>query len=208
MAKTLKLLKPLHPFLVTQYFGKDKTDPQYLEAYKKLGLLGHNGWDCVRPSPNLTEGANVRASHDGEVMYAGADACFGYGVVLKTLEPFDYNGAPTFFKSIYSHIDHKIPVKVGQKVEAGDIIATASHTGCNVKPHLHWGLKPIYQGESPWTWYNVEQGAGYLGAIDLEPYVSPMTAYEFSGQVSRIKEQIAYFKNKLVELLAKLTLLK
>ena len=189
MAKLI-LYKPIYPFVVTQYFGKEKTDPRYLATYQKMGLQGHNGWDCVRPYPYETESCAVRASHDGEVMYAGMDACFGYGVVLKTLEQFDYEEKQCYFKSIYWHVEPKIPVKVGQKVKTGDVIAFASHTGCNIKPHLHWGLKPIYQGESKWTWYTLVPDNGYMGAIDIEPYVSKMTAYEFINVSSELIPKI------------------
>jgi len=169
--KQLILYKPLHPFIISQGFGvKNK-------IYSDMGMLGHNGLDCVRGEVQ-TAGSYVRAAHDGLVTYSGIDASGGYGVVIKSLEQFDYNGQLTYFKTICWHLEKNIAVKVGQQVKVGDILGFADTTGIATGPHLHFGLKPIAQGENEWTWMNIIPNNGYFGAIDPLPYLSPWTAYE------------------------------
>src|SRR3990167_5183011 len=170
----LILYKPLHPnFHIFQGFGE--CSPDICEIYKNMGLKGHNGLDCNRLG-TYVEGAYVRASHDGEVTYAGIDSSGGYGVVLKTLEEFDYLGKLFYFKTIYWHLRKEIQVKVGQKVKVGDVLGYADNTGISKGSHLHFGLKPILLGENEWTWYNLEQDNGYFGAIDPASYLSNLSA--------------------------------
>lgn len=168
--KKLELFIPFQkPYFVTQYFGENK-----IPLYKELGLAGHNGWDIVCPL-----GKPIYASHDGQVVYAGQDKNEGIGVVVRTLEQFlDTNNNPQFFKTLYWHLLPNPPVSVGQKVKVGDLIGYGDTTGLTTGSHLHWGLKPIYQGENEWQWWNSEQQNGYFGAVDLAPYVQSMTAYE------------------------------
>ena len=168
--KRLELFIPLQkPYFITQYFGENK-----IPIYKELGMLGHNGWDIVLPL-----GKPIYAAHDGVVVYAGQDGNEGIGVVVRTTEQYlDINNNPQLFKTIYWHLLPNIPVKMGQKVNIGDLIGYGDTTGFATGPHLHWGLKPVFQGENEWTWVNVEQNNGYYGAIDPMPYIQQMTAYE------------------------------
>ena len=59
-------------------------------------------------------------------------------------------------KTIYWHLIKEIPVKVGQKVQAGDVVGYADNTGFSTGDHLHFGLKPQEKGENDWTWVNIE----------------------------------------------------
>src|SRR3990167_5538973 len=184
----LTLYKPLHPITGTQGFGQNLSP-----LYAKLGMLGHNGFDCIRGYIKgkyyEIEGANVRAAHAGKVTYAGVDSSGGYGVVVQTTEMFaDKKGVPQFWKTIYWHLQPKILVKVGQIVKIGDILASADNTGQSNGSHLHFGLKPIAQGENEWTWMNVEQNNGYFGAVDPLPYFGEMTAYEFITWYQKLYE--------------------
>jgi hypothetical protein len=46
-------------------------------------------------------------------------------------------------------------------------------------------LKPVYQGEQPWQWDNVEQENGYRGAVDPAPYfVGQFNSYKASDYVA------------------------
>ena len=205
--KRLELFKPLYPFQITQGFGQN-----LVPIYKEWGLLGHSGIDVVCGYLNgkyyETRGAEIRAAHDGEVTYSGMDSNEGYGVVIKTNEQFlDVNSQPQYWKLIYWHLNKNILVRVGQKVLVGDIIGYADSTGTILsttgpsgsgKPHLHFGLKPIAQGENEWTWDNVLQNNGYRGAVDSMPYMSTMSAYQLRGSLQLIAEQI----KKLAELIS------
>ena len=164
------------------------------QIYTDMGMAGHNGLDLPCPI-----GEPIYASHDGLISFANIDGKSGYGVVIRTEEMFlDTAGTPQYFKTIYWHLLPNIPVRVGQKVMIGDIIGYGDTTGMATGPHLHFGLKPIAQGENEWTWYNIEQNNGYFGAIDPEPYMSTMTAFQLRTSLQTLSELI----KKLSELLA------
>lgn len=158
---------PVKPLVVNQPFG---THP---EIYAQFGLMGHNGLDL-----ESVHGQPVYAAHDG-VCHPEIDANQGNGVVLRTLVPYDYQGLPTFFKTIYWHlIKADAVVKEGQHVQAGQLIGYADSTGFSTGDHLHFGLKPQQWDENNWIWYNTDQKNGYLGAIDPTPYWNGLYAQD------------------------------
>lgn len=184
----LQLWYPIKPFVVTQKFGRENTDPSLFPVYAKMCsgtycLEGHNGWDMVG-----SVGQACRVAHNGTVVYAGEDALGGLGVVVRTKDKFDWNGEEVFFKSIYWHLlPGSIVVKVGQQVSVGDKIALCDTTPPNIKPHLHFGIKAEKLGEDNWTWFNIEQKNGYLGAVDPEPYWSGLSAEDYVSISNQIK---------------------
>lgn len=193
MAK-FKTYYPIHNLVISQRFGPDGTAFQMLPSYQKLGLKAHNGWDFVAP-----RGYNIRAAHDGVVTFTGEDGAGGLGVVVRTNEAMDYEGGNAYMKSIYWHCNTgSFKVKPGDKVSVGDILAEVDSTGMSTGDHLHFGLKPIAQGENDWVWYNVEQNNGYLGAIDPAPYWAGQTAYQIKGIMAQLQE----IKKKLANLIA------
>ena len=155
-----KLYYPVKPLHVNQAFGVNG------EYYRKNGINidGHNGLDLM-----ASHGQPVYASHDG-LAYPGVDDKEGNGVVIRTTSQFDYKGNPAFFKTIYWHFLGAPVVKTGQKVSAGDLLGYADSSGLSTGDHLHFGLKPQLPGEPDEVWINIEQGNGYLGAIDPTPY--------------------------------------
>ena len=190
----LELFWPLKKTIITQGFGEN----QYAVYKAEWGLLGHNGIDMI-DTTHYGNGFDVFAAHDGIVTFAGADSNEGYGVVIRTEEPFDYKDQPTYFKTIYWHLyQDKIFVKIGDRVRIGDRIALGDSTGRNTGPHLHFGLKPIKQGEADWLWDNIEQKNGYNGAIDPAPYFSTMSAYQLRTSLQTMSENL----KKLAEVLA------
>lgn len=173
------------PHVLGQGFGLNG------EWYRKNGInvKGHTGIDM-----GAGHGEIVRAAHDGEVSYAGVDSMEGYGVVIRTLEPFEYEGQELYFKTIYWHLIKEIPVKVGQKVKVGDIIGYADSTGFSTGSHLHFGLKPQIAGENDWTWANAEQDNGYFGAIDPMPYFNGYFAEEKASIINKMKLLLTLLK--------------
>lgn len=144
----IKLDLPLRDVLITQKFGSN-----YLGFYKKMGLLGHNGTDW-----KAKVGCDLFACHDGIVTYAGTDKDGGKSVTI--CNTVDGVG----FKTIYYHLSN-IDVKKGDKIKAGKKIGETGNTGkYTTGPHLHLGLKRIYDGKT------INTDNGYKGAIDPSPY--------------------------------------
>ena len=160
----LILKSPLKYWEVNQYFGLNS-----VSFYAEDGLRGHNGIDYHAP-----DSTPIYASHDGRVTFTGYDGAGGLGVVIRTTEQFEYKDGQSYFKTLYWHLKKDtIKVTGGQTVKAGDLIAFADNTGRSTGSHLHFGLKPIYQGEQEWIWDNIENDNGYRGAIDPLPYFEP-----------------------------------
>ncbi len=174
----LRLFYPVKPVRITQVVGLNG------EWYQSQGIniKGHNGLDFL-----TTHGLPVRATHSGEIVYAGCDNKEGYGVVLRTTEPYDYGENKVFFKTIYWHLIKDIPVKVGQSVNTGDIIGYADNTGLSTGDHLHFALKPQVMGEDYWVWFNLEDKNGYMGAIDPMPYFNGICAEDALSTIQILK---------------------
>lgn len=189
-----ELYFPLKPWNLLQGWG---TNGKWYQA-NGINILGHNGLDAV-----ASNGQAVRAAHDGEVVYAGVDSKEGWGVVVRTIEPFDYpviNETGVYFKTIYWHLIKEIPVKVGQKVKVGDLIGYADNTGFSTGTHLHFGLKPQVKGENDWTWANIENQNGYLGAIDPTLYFNNYYAEDSQKVVAILQAMIEIYKQILLKL--------
>lgn len=203
--KRLELFIPLQkPYFITQFFGENKS-----LVYKQLGMKGHNGLDIASP-----RGKPVLAAHDGQVVYTGQDGNEGIGIVIRTLEPYEYNGQTAYFKSLYWHLLPNVAIKVGQIVGIGDTLGYADSTGLSTGDHLHFGIKPQYQGENEWIWANVDQNNGYFGAIDPEPYLVKdkifksrntdyTSAYEIKSQLQKIAEAIERLGRAIADLIRK-----
>ena len=193
----LELFYPTDDYLVFQRFGE--CHPNVCEWYHNLGLAGHNGEDI-----RAYTGQIVRAAHDGVVTFAGEDGSGGYGVVLRTHDRRNYKEGVSYFKTIYWHLKaDSVFVKAGKNVAVGDIIAFANNTGMSTGSHLHFGLKPLYQGEQDWQWWNTEQENGYKGAIDPAPYWSELHAYTYASiraQLHEVALQVASIINSFKNL--------
>lgn len=186
MANKFELYFPVKkPDLIyNQRFGENGTS-----FYAQLGMKGHNGIDFY-----ALDGFPIYAAHDGEVVFCGEDGSAGLGVVIRTLEKKQYGDGEAFFKSIYWHIKRgTFKVKAGQLVKAGDIIAEADNTGMSTGAHLHFGIKPVMQGEADWSWFNLEQNNGFLGAIDPAPY--------FNGYFAQDAQMVIGILQKILQLL-------
>lgn len=159
----LILQYPLKNVVVTQRFGETAN----LAYYKANGLnfKGHNGEDM-----QAAHGEPVYAAHDG-TCYPEVDAQGGNGVVIRTLQPFEYHDIEVYFKTIYWHlVKADAVVKTGQQIKAGDLIGYADSTGLSTGDHLHFGLKAQGWNEENWQWYTLNVDNGYMGAIDPDPY--------------------------------------
>ena len=200
------------PSIVSQYFGEnlacqypdgswvrfpnpDGTCPVGSEsAYKKMQMLGHNGLDipCLR-------GDRIYASHNGVISRIEQDSAGGWGVRILTNEIYEWNGQPCRFETLYWHILPNPPVKEGQVVETGDLIAFADSTGLSSGDHLHFGLKP----KSTDGIRNLVEGNGYFSAIDPLPYLVEEFADEWNGKVKSILIKIIELMRQVVAMYRK-----
>lgn len=80
-------------------------------------------------------GSKIYATAKGTVKFAGYRPSYGYLVIIE----HGYG-----FSTYYAH-QSKIAVKVGQAVEAGDIIGYVGNSGDSTGPHLHYEVR--YWGE-------------------------------------------------------------
>lgn len=138
---TIRLLHPLPGARVTQPFGPSSTSYPY--------WIGHAGIDY-----SAVVGTPVRAAHDGTCIVGGkASDTTGYGLyVMVETETYE---------TIYAHLS-SASVRLGQAVQAGDIIGETGNSGRSTGPHLHFGFRPL-----PADWDN-----GYSGWVDPAPYIT------------------------------------
>lgn len=85
----------------------------------------HYGIDYAAP-----KGTRINAAAGGKVVFAGNKGGFG-----KVVEIAHDNG----LKTLYAHLS-SYSVKKGQRVKAGQKIATVGNSGLSTGPHLHFGL--------------------------------------------------------------------
>lgn len=76
-------------------------------------------------------GTPIYASYEGTVSYAGWSGDYGYLIVI------DHKGG---YQTAYAHMS-AIYVKVGQKVETGEIIAGCGSTGIATGDHVHFEVR-------------------------------------------------------------------
>lgn len=106
--------------LVTSEFGYRK-DP--FTGKRK----GHTGMDLAVPT-----GTPIRAALPGTVTVSKYDAG-GYGYYVK----IDHGGG---LETVYGH-NSKLIARVGQTVQAGDVVALSGSTGRSTGPHLHFEVR-------------------------------------------------------------------
>lgn len=143
-----KMVLPLKHIRVNQPFGTN-----YLDFYKDLGYLGHNGIDF-----KAFNGCPVMSAHAGFVWDCYKDSTGGIGVEIVT----DKKGKG--FKTTYYHLKDYLVAK-GQQVTSKQIIGLADNTGkYTTGDHLHFTLKECIDGNT------INYSNGYKGAIDPAPY--------------------------------------
>jgi murein DD-endopeptidase MepM/ murein hydrolase activator NlpD len=94
----------------------------------------HHGIDLAAPV-----GSTIRSIASGVVIFADPFGGYGNLVVIK-----HDNG----LSSHYGHC-HALEVTVGQRVYAGDVIATVGNTGRSTGPHLHFEIRHNGEPQHP-----------------------------------------------------------
>jgi len=170
------LYYPITNFYFSQRFGQNLNP-----LYKKLKMEGHNGDDLA-----CVSGVNTRSAQEGWVKYCGWAGDAGWRIDIMSNDTFEYKGKQVYFSTVYMHNLPDFPVKVGQKVKTGDIIAHAGSTGASTGPHCHISLIPYEKIGNVYT--KLEPDNGYSGCIDPAPYWTGKTAYEVAGLYAKIQE--------------------
>ncbi len=97
----------------------------------------HRGIDIKAP-----RGTPVRATADGKVIYAGWR--YGYGRTVIIRHSYGY-------KTVYAHL-HRIKVKRGKWVKAGDVIGYVGSTGKSTGSHLHYEVRKRGKSLNPYSY--------------------------------------------------------
>ncbi|MEO8230405.1 MAG: peptidoglycan DD-metalloendopeptidase family protein [Chloroflexota bacterium] len=87
----------------------------------------HQGIDIAAPM-----GSRIKAAGPGRVLYAGPLSDGAWVVIIA-------HSANLI--SLYGHVRTNIPVRAGQVVAKGQLIAYVGMTGHTTGPHLHWAVK-------------------------------------------------------------------
>lgn len=111
--------------------------------FGKKGKEAHDGIDLAAPL-----GTPVKTAAPGSVLYAGTQQGYGNIVIVE-----HDSGLVT----LYAH-NKDLRVKTGQKVRAGQVIATVGESGRTSGPHLHFEVR--------------REGL----AVDPMPYLGPIPA--------------------------------
>jgi murein DD-endopeptidase MepM/ murein hydrolase activator NlpD len=123
--KSLKkayLLNPLEFSRITSGFTEERMHPIMRD------WRAHKGVDFAAPI-----GTRVRSAADGVVEFIGQQRGYGNVVVLKHAKEQS---------TLYAHLqDFADGLKIGSKVDQGDIIGTVRMSGWSTGPHLHYELR-------------------------------------------------------------------
>ncbi len=98
----------------------------------------HSGIDL-----RASMGTPIYAPADGVVDYVRSGYNSGYGNILKITHAFG-------FKTIYGHLKGS-PVKPGDFVKKGDVVAYSGDSGLSNGPHLHYEVRYIGQALNPYN---------------------------------------------------------
>jgi len=110
-------------------YPADKEKTTVSSKFGPRGGTNHNGIDIAGPT-----GTAIYAARDGEVLAAGPASGFGHWIVIRH-EDEDGSRVDTVYGHMYPD---GVFVKVGDKVTAGQNIATIGNAGQSTGPHLHF----------------------------------------------------------------------
>ncbi len=123
MLKSIPAIMPVDLKNLTRISGYYGMRMHPILKYRRM----HDGIDFTAPT-----GTKIFAAGDGTVESIKLSRT-GYGNVVVINHGFGY-------KTLYAHCN-KIPVKEGQKVTRGTVIAFVGNTGLSTGPHLHFEVQ-------------------------------------------------------------------
>ena len=111
------------------------------------GPISHQGRDAFTFDFAMPAGSPVLAARDGTVARVrdgftegGLDSKYS----MRANDVLVLHADGTF--AVYTHLSKGIPVREGQVVAQGDVIASSGNTGLSAGPHLHFG---VYRRDAP-----------------------------------------------------------
>ena len=116
--------------VVTQHFGEN---PDFYKDVSNGFLPAHEGIDLKAPmnTPYFAV-APGKVSRVSDKNWAGEASPYGWHVVVNHGQGYS---------TLYAHARPDIPVKVGDQVTPGQVLAFSGNTGNSSGPHLHLTLK-------------------------------------------------------------------
>jgi hypothetical protein len=112
-------------------------DQPYIDQTYRFGsTMGGNFQPHQGVEFNNPDGTPVHAIGDGVVVHAGPAERGALTVAIKHDRPLTADGRRLFLYSVYYH-NSKLLAQVGQRVNAGDVIALVGNTGRATNDHLH-----------------------------------------------------------------------
>lgn len=161
----------------------------------------HHGLDIPNPI-----GVEIKAAGSGTVVVAGRgfvselETIGAYGNVIAIQHDFGYRGQAVY--TLYAHLS-SILVKVGDHVQAGDLIGLIGATGLVSGPHVHFevrvGSNGYYYVRNPELWMAPYAGTGVIAGALLFSNGAPAADVSIdvidvnTGQITRSTTSYAGF---------------
>lgn len=133
----------------------------------------HTGTDYAMPI-----GTPVYATADGVIQSTGKTA--GYGNMVEIRHNYG-------FSTRYGHLTAKFPVKVGDFVKKGDLVAYSGNSGRSTGPHLHYEVRFVQKPLNPvnfinWDSTNYNEIFQKEGAIQWQSLINLLTTQTDKAQ--------------------------
>lgn len=143
---------------------------QYFWHYG-IDIAGSHGTPIVA----VGEGTVTHAGPDDELNQLGPWPDF-YGQAVVIQHQQRWQGQPVYI--LYGHVS-RVHVRVGQKVQPGDLIAEVGQLGVAIGPHLHLEVRvgpgTYYDTRNPDLWLRPDPGFGVIAGrvVDHQGYFVP-----------------------------------
>lgn len=139
---------PLDDIFITSNFG-----------LRNLTVNGTNYWWHNGIDLRAKQGTKVYAVADGTIRVA-KDNPAGYGLYVV----LDCGN----FGILYAHLS-EFYVKVGQKINSGDLIGLTGNSGASIAPHLHFEIREC-EYKDFWTRCKTDRDV-FMRCVDPTPYL-------------------------------------
>lgn len=157
--------------VITQKFNVNPQD------YAKFGYPGHNGIDIG------TKSTPIGCYTDGEIIRAEFDQT-GYGFLVIVKHLID----DLAFETLYAHL-RNIAVRVGQKIQEGELIGVSDSTGNSTGDHLHFEIRvpALISPSNPWKKGQIDPAPHFKATSNPDrPVVIPGGLVVKVGDVLRV----------------------